>query len=63
MQAISARICVLVVKGFKEGFFKILILFAEQIHWKRILIKSLITNQTKHILKHFKNYVFTSWRA
>jgi len=30
-----------------EGFCKILILFAEEIPWERILIKSLTTNQTE----------------
>ena len=35
------------VKVFIEGFLKNLILFAEEIPLKRILIKSLITNQTE----------------
>jgi len=33
-------------EGILRGFFKILILFAEEISLKRILIKALITNQT-----------------
>jgi hypothetical protein len=41
------------LKGFYEGLFKILILLAEQISLKWILIKLLITN--RHILKHFKD--------
>jgi len=33
-------------EGILRGVFKILTLFAEEIQLKRILIKSLITNQT-----------------
>jgi len=50
----------MVLKGFLRGVFQIIYPLNGTNPLERILIKSLITNQQEHILKHFKDYVYTS---